>query len=237
MMMRSYRQKRPKVVLIIAFLTSISMLSVCLAQTTDLPEEIQGAIQELVDNGYAVGIVVGVLDSNDTEFYDYGTLAYNSNQTVNENTIFEIGSITKVFTTLILADMVVRGELSLDDPIEEYLPDVKVPARNGKKITLKDLTTHTSGLPRMPDNFAPEDWSNPYVDYTVKNLYEFLSNYTLTRDIGAQFEYSNLGMGLLGHILALRSDTTFEELVKSRICDELGLEDTTISLTPSNRFD
>ena len=107
-----------------------------------------------------------------------------------------------------------------------------MPERNGRNITLADLATHSSGLPRMPSNFAPKDPANPYVDYTVEQLYEFLSGYKLERDIGAEYEYSNLGAGLLGHALALRAGMTYEALVRSRICDPLGMTDTRMTLTP-----
>ncbi|MCE8428900.1 MAG: serine hydrolase [Candidatus Methanoperedens sp.] len=198
--------------------------------------EIEKVIQERVDGGYSVSIVVGVLDENGSKFYNYGRMAKNSTQDVNENTIYEIGSITKVITSLILADMVEEGELSLDDPIDKFLPrEVKIPLRKGKKITLKHLATHTSGLPSMPENFAPKDMRIPYVDYTVGDMYDFLSHYTLTRDIGAQYEYSNLGVGLLGHILSSKSNMIFEQLVVKRICNELGLINTTISLTPQQQ--
>ena len=201
-----------------------------------LSTEIEKVIQERVDGGYSMSIVVGVLDENGFKFYNYGRTAKNSTQDVNENTIYEIGSITKVITTLILADMVEEGELSLDDPIDKFLPrELKIPLRNGKKITLKHLATHTSGLPSMPENFAPKDLRIPYVDYTVGDMYDFLSHYTLTRDIGAQYEYSNLGIGLLGHILASKSNMIFEQLVVKRICNELGLINTTISLTPQQQ--
>jgi len=134
---------------------------------------------------------------------------------------------------LLLADMVQRGQVSLDDPVAKYLPStVRMPERNGRSITMVDLATHTSGLPRMPGNFSPKDPNNPYVDYTVEQLYQFLSNYSLTRDIGSQFEYSNLGGGLLGHVLARRADTDYEALVRSRICVPLGMNDTRITLTP-----
>ncbi len=108
--------------------------------------------------------------------------------------------MTKVFTSLVLMDMVQKGEVAVTDPVSKYLPaTVKVPERNSKKITLQDLSTQSSGLPRMPANFHPKDQANPYADYTPEKLYEFLSGYQLTRDIGAQYEYSNLGVGLLGH--------------------------------------
>jgi D-alanyl-D-alanine-carboxypeptidase/D-alanyl-D-alanine-endopeptidase len=112
---------------------------------------------------------------------------------------------------------------------------VKVPSRNGREIELVDLATHTSGLPRLPRNLKPADLKNPYADYTVAQLYEFLGGYTLTRDIGAKYEYSNLGGGLLGHVLALKAGTSYETLVERRICAPLGLASTRITLTPELR--
>ncbi|MGB6268753.1 MAG: serine hydrolase, partial [Olleya sp.] len=138
------------------------------------------------------------------------------------------------FTTTLLALKVNNGEMSLDDPISKYLPkSVKVPTRNDKEITLLHLATHTSGLPRMPDNWSPANPDNPFADYTFKNLYDFISNYTLTRDIGAEYEYSNLGMGLLGHILELQSGKTYEQLVIDNIANPLKMNDTRLVLTQS----
>lgn len=224
------------VLVVVLFGVMATLIGCLVPEDVELSKEIERVIRERVDNGYSVSIVVGVLDKDGSKFYNYGKLAKGSTQDVNENTIYEIGSTTKVFTSLILADMVEEGEISLDNPIDKFLPkEVKVPTRDGKKITLQHLATHTSGLPRMPENFAPEDWSNPYADYTVEDTYDFLSNYTLNRDIGAQYEYSNLGAGLLGHTLALKSGITYEQLVVNRICNELGLKNTTISLTPQQQ--
>jgi len=123
---------------------------------------------------------------------------------VGADDVFEIGSITKVFTASILADMVTRGEVRLDDPVAKYLPaSAHIPSRNGRQITLFDLATQSSGLPRMPSNLTPRDSMNPYADYTVQQMYAFLSGYQLPRDIGTSYEYSNLGVGLLGHALSL----------------------------------
>ncbi len=150
--------------------------------------------------------------------------------------IYEIGSITKVFTTVLLADMVNRGEVALADPIAKFLPKtVKVLERNGKQITLQDLATHKSALPRLPTNLQPKEPKNPYADYTVENLYAFLNSYTLPRDIGAQEEYSNLGVGLLGHILALRAGKDYESLLRERILAPLAMTSTAITLTPALR--
>lgn len=181
------------------------------------------------DSGkHGTGIVVGLLDgSGARRIVTAG---------VDSTGVFEIGSITKVFTTSILEDMVERREVKLDDPVAKYLPrSVRVPARDERQITLLDLATQSSGLPRMPTNFSPRDSLNPYADYSVQQMYEFLSGYQLTRDIGAEYEYSNLGMGLLGHALALKAGMSYEELVRRRILTPLGMTHTAITLTPAMR--
>jgi len=181
----------------------------------------------------SVGIVVGVIEPEGRRVIAYGHLERGDPRPLNGDTIFEIGSTTKVFTALLLADMVQRGEVALDDPAAKYLPpNVKMPERNGRSITLIDLATHTSSLPRLPGNMPRKDPANPYADYSVEQLYQFLSTHELTRDIGSQYEYSNLGDGLLGHVLARRADMDYEALVRSRICDILGMNGTVITLTP-----
>lgn len=179
-----------------------------------------------------VGIVVGVIEPDGRRIVAYGHHDRTGKRPVNGDTVFEIGSITKVFTALLLADAVQRGEVALSDPISKYLPaDVKVPERGGKKITLQDLATHVSGLPRLPANLAPKDESNPYADYTVQQLYDFLGSHELTRDIGETYEYSNLAAGLLGHILALRARTDYQSLVRTRITAPLAMKSTSIKLS------
>jgi len=112
-----------------------------------------------------IGIVVGVIDANGRRIVAYGSLAKNDNRRLGGDTVFEIGSMTKVFTSLVLMDMTRRGEVALTDPVSKYLPaGVKVPERNNRKITLADLSTQSSGLPRMPTNFTPKDPMNPYAD-------------------------------------------------------------------------
>jgi CubicO group peptidase (beta-lactamase class C family) len=151
------------------------------------------------------------------------------------DTLFEIGSITKAFTGILLAEMAERGEVRLDQTVAELLPDgVEVPQRAGRAITLKDLATHSSGLPRMPDNFRPADPSNPYADYTADQLYQFLRGHTLVRDVGSEYEYSNLGVGLLGHALARRAGKPYETLVTERVLAPLGMVSTKITLGPQD---
>ena len=177
---------------------------------------------------HGIGIVVGLLDATGTR----RIIAAG----VDSAGVFEIGSITKVFTTSLLQDMVDRGEVHLGDAVSQYLPkSVKVPARGEHEITLLDLATQSSGLPRMPTNFTPRDSLNPYADYSVQQMYTFLSGYQLTRDPGAEYEYSNLGMGLLGHALSLKGRTSYEELLRRRILTPLGMRQTAITLTPAMR--
>ena len=198
----------------------------------EIPPEVRRNIHERVDNGLTAGIIVGLVDSSGTSYYTYGRPRQGSSQSLDENTIFEIGSITKIFTSVVLTDLVKRGVIGLDDPIDKYLPDeVKVPTRNGKSITLKQLAEHTSGLPRLPSNFETRAIENPYAEYTTELLYDFLSGYQLQRDAGSGYEYSNLGFGLLGHILGRVSARPYEQLVVDRIAKPLEMEDTRITLS------
>ena len=177
-----------------------------------------------------VGIVIGVLEADGSRrVITVGDAPYDG------RTLFEIGSITKVFTGILLAEMAERGEVRLEQPVAELLPgDVVVPSRNGRQIRLVDLSTHSSGLPRMPDNFTPADAGNPYVDYTVPKLYDFLRRHELRRDIGVEAEYSNVGVGLLGHALARRAGTSYEALVTARILDPLKMTSTKVTLSPAD---
>lgn len=196
-------------------------------------EAIRSLLADRVDvEKQHVGVVVGVIDAAGRRIVGHGTFGKSDARPVDGHTVFEIGSVTKVFTSLLLADMAGRGEVAPDDPVAKYLPaGVKVPMRGTTAITLQDLATHTSGLPRLPTNLAISNMDNPYASYSVENLHAFLSGYVLTRDIGTQFEYSNLGVGLLGHALALRARSDYETLLKTRILGPLEMRETAIQLS------
>ena len=188
-------------------------------------------LRQRVASGKTPGIVVGILDAAGTRFISHGSGAPGP-VALDSATLFEIGSVTKTFTSTILADMVVRGEVRLEDPVAALLPPgTRVPASGERQITLADLASHFSGLPRLPNNLSPRDINNPYVDYTPEKLYAFLAAHELRRAVGSAFEYSNLGAGLLGHTLALRAGTDYETLVRRRVLDPLGMKDTKITLT------
>ena len=191
--------------------------------------------ERLQGEPFGSGISVAVVDEAGTKFYNFGKVSKQADaKFVNENTVYEIGSVTKVFTGTLLAEAVKRGEVKLDDPISKYLPEtVKTPKFGGREITLLDLTTHSSALPRLPANLKPKNPLNPYADYTAGQMYEFLGEVKLDGEIGSKIDYSNLGVGLLGHILALRANMSYEDLVKQRILEPLGMNDTAVTFSPA----
>lgn len=203
------------------------------AQAAPSDSAVRAVIKERVDAGRFAGIAVGFVSRNNQR----RVIAYGPGagvQPFDGNTVFEIGSITKTFTAAILADMLKKGEVALDDPVAKYLPPgTVIPERDGKKITLLDLATQSSGLPGMPDNFKPKDNANPYADYSVAQMFEFLGRYKLSRGIGEKYEYSNLGVGLLGQALSQRAGRDYEAVVTDRALKPLGMKDTRITLTKS----
>jgi len=251
-----------KKVIILTVIFAVAVISVsCLLQTfvyafnsmpvntsnssesyKEIPAQVKNYILGQIVNRSKAAIIIGFVDPDGTRIFGFGNMSTAHNLPVNQNTFFNIGSITKTFTTLLLADMVNQGIVNLNDPIEKFLPPtVKVPQFNGKKITLEDLADHTSGLPEWPSNV----WLNNTVgninpDYNATQLYQALSDTKLTREPGSQVQYSSFGIGLLGHILSLKSGgIPFEQLVKERILDVLGMNDTKISLSQdeiNNRF-
>jgi D-alanyl-D-alanine-carboxypeptidase/D-alanyl-D-alanine-endopeptidase len=225
-----------------------------LTLTFEITDEIKALINERLDkNKTNAAIAIGFIDPNGTQFYGHGKMSNTSNATVDENTVFSIGSTTKVFTTTLLADMVNKGLIKLDDPIEKYLPsNVTVPQYNGHKITIEDLATHTSGLPEFPDNYCPsfnpaktavqdsiqyrKNLMNCTKNYTFDEFYQALSNITLSSEPGSKVEYSTFGIGLLGHILTLKSNmSSFDELLDHNILDVLGMNDTSFGLSESQK--
>jgi serine-type D-Ala-D-Ala carboxypeptidase/endopeptidase len=190
-------------------------------------EEIRELLADQIDVQHkSVGMVVGIITPEGRRVVSHGSTSRHGGHAVGGDTAFEIASVTKVFTSLLLVEMVERGEVALDDPLARFLPaDVHVPQRNGRHITLVDLATHTSGLPPQPPDLLGLD--DPIArTYSLEQLYSSLSSYRLTRDIGSEWEYGNLDMALLGHALARRAGTDYETLLSARITGPLGLSRT-----------
>jgi D-alanyl-D-alanine-carboxypeptidase/D-alanyl-D-alanine-endopeptidase len=189
---------------------------------TDIIQEI---IQfKLQEQKSAVGVSIAIIENGDVEYLSFGVADQDSKKKVTPETLFEIGSISKTFTSMALASMVTEGKVKLSDPVQKFLPaEVKMPASGDKEITLLLLANHMSGLPRLPSNMPFGDPADPYADYTVELMYDFLNSYTLPRDIDEQLEYSNLAVGLLGHILSLIDNKSYEQVINDRVLKPLGM--------------
>jgi serine-type D-Ala-D-Ala carboxypeptidase/endopeptidase len=216
------------------FLTGLFMVGFAIpVAADDLSKRVDTLVQPLIEGEIAVGLSIGLVDGDKVTVLGYGHVSDGKSGKPDGDTVYEIGSMTKVFTGILLADMIEGKQIGLDDPVAKLLPDtVSLPRKGDRAITLLDLATHTSGLASLPNNFAPKDPNNPYADYTVAQMYAFLSKHELPREPGAQYEYSNLGAGLLGHILARKANLSYEELVTTRLCTPLGMKETRITLTP-----
>lgn len=171
----------------------------------------------------AGGVVAGVVRGDTEEVAAFGDAPADG--------IFELGSLTKAFTGVLLAEMAGRGEVGLDEPVEHHLPGgVSVPREEGRQVTLVDLATHSAGLPRLPPGFDPSDPEDPYADFTVERLYEALGRTTLEAPIGGRVAYSNYGFGLLGHALGRAGGRSYDDLVVERVCLPLGLAETVMEV-------
>jgi D-alanyl-D-alanine-carboxypeptidase/D-alanyl-D-alanine-endopeptidase len=238
---RSARGGLPRLAATLALgLAMVLVTSRAEAQTraTALPpdSEIRAFLRDRVDLQHAsVGMVVGIAAPEGRRIITYGRCDQEDARPLDAGTVFEIGSFTKIFTALLLSDMVQRGTVSLDDVLAGYLPpDVTVPERAGRRITLVDLATHTSGLPFAPADLAVTDPA-AYAHYGDAQLFRYLATAQLTSDIGTRWGYSNLGYGLLGRALARRASTGYEDLVRARITAPLGMTSTAATLTPGLR--
>ncbi|MFN2397241.1 MAG: serine hydrolase domain-containing protein, partial [Gemmatimonadaceae bacterium] len=221
---------------VLVAMSAIPALPLCAQWSAPSGDTLRRILTDRTERGGSVGVVMGVIERGVPRIVAVGRQAGEGPSPLDGNTIFEIGSVSKVFTTTLLAEMVSRGEVSLDDPVQKYLPKVvTIPSRNGRAITLLDLATASSGLPRLRDDFTLADLDNPYADYAVEHMYSFLSGHALRREPGAEYVYSNLGMGLLGPALALRAGMSYAQLVTERILKPLGMTDTRIVLTSDMR--
>ncbi|HWU78385.1 MAG TPA: serine hydrolase [Rhodanobacter sp.] len=219
--------------LMLAAALSVALTTVAAAGPAVLPARIAKVAQQYADAGVYPAMVVVMVDDGHAQVAGFGKLA--DGRAPDGNTVFEIGSVTKTFTALLLAREVEAKKLRLDTPVGTLLPDFRIPARHGKPITLGLLAEQFSGLPRLPGNLQPADLGNPYADYGRERLKAFLAGYTLPRDPGAAYEYSNLGFGLLGEALAQHAKLPYGELLQREVLVPLGMHSTAVELTSAMR--
>jgi CubicO group peptidase (beta-lactamase class C family) len=182
------------------------------------------------------GVVLGRIINGRTEFAAAGRMS-QTGPLVDEDTLFEIGSITKVFTGILLADTILQKKAALNDPISMFLPEGTIPENSPlSKITLFDLATHTSGLPRLPSDFSvDQNPTSPYNHYTRDRLFKYLSGFDgkIFGESG-KYLYSNLGFGLLGEILANINNTTYSKLLQDVILDPLHMQNTFVQVSSAS---
>jgi CubicO group peptidase (beta-lactamase class C family) len=200
-------------------------------------KRVDSAARNYIQKANTVGLSIGIIHNGVVHTYNYGETTSGNHQLPETNSIYEIGSITKTFTAILLAYYANEGKLKLTDPIIKYLPDSVAANKELQRITLEMLGNHTSGLSRLSDNFEfhSSDPYDPYKDYTQKHLYEYLKTCRLNSSPGESYAYSNFGIGLLGSILEQVSGKTFEEMVKEVICAPLGMQNTGQHLTIGQR--
>lgn len=197
-----------------------------------LPERVLAEAKARVDAKWYPTLVIAYVDGDRSGVETFGKLPNGAKP--NEDTVYEIGSITKTFTGALLADAIRSGRVKADTSVVTLLPDYKIPDRNGSSITLADLATQSSGLPYMPDNLRPADSANPYADYDAAKLRTFLAGYVLKRNPGEAYEYSNLGFGLLG--FALTQPQHYGEALRAKIFQPLGMTMTAVGLTDAMKL-
>lgn len=207
----------------------IALASLALAAMTlpALAQDISQILRDRIERDHqGVAIVVAVVENGTPSFTSFGPLAADG-AAVDEHTLFEIGSLSKIFTNLLLAQMVIEGKIDLNAPVADYLPEGrKLPDFEGQTMTILDLATHSSGLPPVPPELAFADPANPYQHYSAELLDTFLSTYALPYAPGETYQYSNTGIVLLGEVLSQVTGESYENLVQTRILDPLGMEDT-----------
>ncbi len=185
----------------------------------------------LLETDELPGFAVGMLRGDQRWLGGYGETALGNGKTPNALTRYEIGSLTKLFTGILLAEMALKGDVRIDQPVDDLLPDGLVaPASGDHRIQLVHLATHTSGMPRLPGNLdLAVDPERPYENYTSESLVSALAETKLTSIPGRLYAYSNYGYGLLGTLLASSQQLGYERLLAARVLGPLGLFHTTLT--------
>ena len=209
---------------------SLFLLLICLhLPAAEIGEDVREAAQSYTQNGHAPGMVISLINKSGVAFYTSGRASQNG-PPLTEHSLFEIGGVTHSFTGLLLAQTVLEEKADLDDSISKYLAERAPEIKNwDKEITLKLLATHGSSLPNHPNNL-PANPDNPYTNYSVQLLYEYLSEYKTPLNTGLLYKHSHLGMGLLGHILSLIHEKDYNSLVQEKIAVPLNMVETGVQL-------
>ncbi len=202
---------------------------------SQMDKDVHAAFLQYRSKINTVGLTIGILRNDETHFYGYGETKIGNRQTPDSLTFFEIGSITKVFTVIAAVDFLNERNLPLETPIKEFLPsDIPQLQKGGVEINFQHLMTHTSGLPYMPDNLGLNTILNidkAWREYSPEKLYQYLRRVKLESTPGTRWQYSNLAVGALGHILERSTSKKYEQIIRERVTLPLGLGDTKMTLS------
>lgn len=217
---------------------AICLIAALTSQAAAAPEElldpkVRDYIEDHIERGFVNGLTVGILSNGKVEIHAFGSVSPTSNAAPSGDSVYQIASLTKVFNGVLLALFVERGLLTLDQTLPGSFDECPLPANKGRQITLLDLATHRSGLPNLPDNLPSQDPLNPLAGYKPDHLCAHLSETLPQLTTTAQVRYSNVGMGLLGRIMAERASLTWEQLLLREIAVPLGMESTAVALSPA----
>ena len=202
------------------FLLAVFLSAACQAADSGY---IRDRLESAVSRGTVGAAVFGAYDQGDVAIYGYGRVGPDQPREPDGDTLFEIGSITKVFTAILVQRLVDQDRVAWDHPISRYLGDVSFENESVGAITLRSLATHSSGLPRLPDNLAPEDGLDPYADYEQSELNSFLGSFDPEYP-STEYAYSNLGLGLLGSIAAEAAELGYPAAIARYVLEPLGMD-------------
>tara|TARA_R110002111_G_scaffold2705_4_gene17932 strand:- start:15710 stop:17113 length:1404 start_codon:yes stop_codon:yes gene_type:complete len=219
------------------FILLLMVVNLCVALPVALSQNLTDqwvtkAAEPLIKNRIVDGLSIGYIEGDHSGMVHLGS-ASRAGKKADDLTVYEIGSVSKVFTGLMLADAVVRGEIDLNAAADVTNPaGIRLPSREGRSIKWIDLSTHRAGLPRLPGNIMPTDMTNPYRDYDSKKAAAFLNQYQLPRPPGDSQEYSNLGASVLGYLVSQQAGMSYQQLLQERIAKPLQMTDCTVLLSP-----
>ena len=197
---------------------------------------IDAQVQPYIDAERLVGVVIGAISKEGSYVQGYGRVAPDRDAKPDGDTVYEIGSVSKVFTGVLLAALDGEGTVKLDTQVASLVPEsLGLKPIDGTPMTLRHLSTHASGLPRLPANFKPKDPEDPYADYTEAQLFEALADVRARSTPGKAYAYSNLGTGLLGHLLGQVAKSDYEALIQKHITKPLGMTSTSVALSEDMR--
>ena len=230
-------------IIVVAAISAILYLKHWLHNAADkgnLEAALDREVKKFVNHGLSYGVIIGVYKNNKSFIKGYGTLSRDSTAPPDSATIFQLASVSKLFTAATLQVLCDEGVLRMDASLGELLGGILALSPAAQQVTLRQLVTHTSGFPKVPKSLLGKVTKitgkkrlleNPYSHLEMKDVFDYLHATEGKREPG-RFQYSNFGMGLLGHVMEIVAKNDLESLVAEKLLAPLDMKDTAIVLTP-----